>query len=75
MNNSTKQVFQSKEIMLSWFNFSNKQYVLWLSNNSPSGTKHKIEEQLKCAEENLHRIGSMYQMNLFPNTRYVEDDA
>ena len=43
---------------------------MWFAPNTSSETKKKIEEQLKCGENDLHRIGTMYEANLFPNARY-----
>ena len=43
---------------------------MWLSPNTTSDAKKKIEEQLDKGQSDLHRIGSMYEANLFPNARY-----
>lgn len=45
---------------------------MWLSPNTAPDTKQKMEEQLNSGQNDLHRIGSMYEANLFPNARYVK---
>ena len=44
---------------------------MWLAPNTPPDNKHKMEVQMNAGQSDMHRIGSMYEANLFPNARYL----